>query len=177
MGLRGPAKKPSAVEIAEGRPGKRSINDHEPAFAGGEPDQPPGLSASARRVWRTVVPVLMQVPGLLSIADGSVLADYCEVRAEKDQVMRAARAATSRALRQAKTAHTAASPQEVRAAVVEKYGDTLNRLRHRENVLRRELGLSPSARSSLRIAGASGPAKTDPLDRAFFGNRPKLVAV
>ena len=37
MGLRGPAKKPSAVEIAEGRPGKRSINDHEPAFAEGSP--------------------------------------------------------------------------------------------------------------------------------------------
>ena len=103
MGQRGPAKKPTALEIAEGQPGHRGINDHEPTFAEGEPDMPSGLSAGARKVWRSTVPILMQVPGLLSIADGSVLSDYCEVRAEKDQIMRAARAYPTATAKMART--------------------------------------------------------------------------
>jgi phage terminase small subunit len=134
------------------------------------------LSAAARKIWHATVPILMQVPGLLTVADGSVLAGLCEVQVEKDQVLRAARAASARALRQAKSTGAAASKEEVRAAVIEKYSDSLNRLRHRENVLRRELGLSPSARSSIRISGAPGCTRTDPLDKAFF-TRTRLVAV
>ena len=103
--------------------------------------------------------------------------DYCEVRAEKDQVMRAARASHLEGAQAGEDRTCGGESAGSTRGVIEKYGDALNRLRHRENVLRRELGLSPSARSSLRIAGALGPAKTDPLDRAFFGNRPKLVAV
>ena len=38
MGYRGPTPKPSVIEIAEGRPGKRPINEREPKYAAIVPD-------------------------------------------------------------------------------------------------------------------------------------------
>ena len=92
MGQRGPAKKPSAVEIAEGNPGKRPINTHEPKFAEREPEMPTGLSKAARHIWKKTVAIMLTVPNLLTVADGAALADYCEVRAQKDELQKAMRA-------------------------------------------------------------------------------------
>jgi phage terminase small subunit len=181
MGLRGPAKKPTALEAAQGFPGKRAVNDHEPQFAEGEPDMPRGLSRGARRIWRITVAIMLQVPGLLTIADGAVLADYCEVRADKDTLQRAMRDAQRRAIRETQEQGVKVTKAEIAAAASQaqmtKSGQMLNTLRHRENVLRRELGLSASARSSMRIDGAPREAAVDPEDAATFTRGPRLVRV
>jgi len=185
MGLRGPPKKPTALAIAEGNPGKRPLNTQEPKFAAGEPAMPSGLSSAARRIWKETVAVMLTVPDLLTIADAAVLADYCEVRGQKEELQRAMRV-RERENTKAITAQTAMKGQtitmaEAKALAVEasleKSGELLNRLRHRENVLRRELGLSPSARSSIRITGAAKQQQQNAVDVALFGGRPRLVAV
>jgi phage terminase small subunit len=183
MGQRGPVKKPTAVEIAQGNPGKRPINTHEPAFAEGEPEMPSGLSPAARRIWKQTVALMLTVPNLLTVADGAVLADYCEVRAQKDELQKAMRAREREnaklIIAQAAQKGQRITNLEAKAlaaeASLERSGELLNKLRHRENVLRRELGLSPSARSSIRING-SPKEQYDPVDAALFG-RPRLVAV
>jgi phage terminase small subunit len=185
MGLRGPAKKPTALEAAQGFPGKRAVNDHEPQFAEGEPDMPRGLSRGARKVWRCTVAMLLQVPGLLTIADGAVLADYCEVRADKDALQRAMRDAERRAVaqaaEQAKAKGIKLSKAELRAAAASaqmtKTGAMLNTLRNRENVLRREMGLSASARTSIRLTTTQAGVAQDPEDAATFARGPRLVKV
>ena len=48
-----------------------------------------------------LVAAIQVVPGLLTVADSSVLADYCEVPAEVEQMQRAQRHATDRAIAQA----------------------------------------------------------------------------
>jgi phage terminase small subunit len=184
VGQRGPAKKPTALEIAEGNPGKRPINTHEPKFAEGEPEMPTGLSPAARRIWKETVALMLTVPNLLTVADGAVLADYCEVRAQKDGLRTAMRARERENVKLI-IAQTAQKGQRITGAEarglaaeasLEKSGELLNQLRHRENVLRRELGLSPSARSSIRIGG--GPKEQqNAVDAVLFNGRPRLVAV
>jgi phage terminase small subunit len=184
VGLRGPAKKPTALEIAEGNPGKRPINTHEPKFAEREPEMPTGLSPAARRIWNRTVAIMLTVPNLLTVADGAALADYCEVRAQKDELQKAMRARERESAKliiaQATQKGQRITAAEARAlaaeASLERSGELLNKLRHRENVLRRELGLSPSARSSIRISGGQ-KEQQNAVDAALFNGRPRLVAV
>lgn len=189
MGLRGPAKKPNALELAEGAPGHRALNDTAPQFAEGEPAMPASLSAEAKTIWRKTVPLLLNVPGLLSLVDSAVLADYCQVRADKSALERAIRSEQTQAVKReaARPLQTALalsgesvepdqrrSAVQVRGEVYARSAGLLNSLRHQENVLRRELGLSPSSRSSLRIAG-QGAAKGEAIDAALF-SKPRLKA-
>jgi hypothetical protein len=58
-----------------------------------------------------------------------------------------------------------------------KSGQMLNTLRNRENVLRREIGLSASARSSIRLTIAQFAAGQDPEDAATFARGPQLLRV
>lgn len=176
MGLRGPAKKPSALEAAEGNPGKRASNSSEPRFLDGAPPMPSGMNTRARRIWRDTAAILMSIPGLLSVADGPVLGDFCCTRADKEALEAAMRAELSRRL---KASPPEGSRAEVEGEVIVKYGNQLNRLRHRENALRRELGLSPSARSSIRISGEIKKPASNPVENALFGahDGPRLVKV
>lgn len=148
--------------MAMGNPGHRALNIEEPYVREGEPTMPAGMSPGARRVWRATVAEMLNTPGLLSLLDGAVLADYCEVRADKDALQHARSIAIKRAIDEArakavgvdveglpaKLAEMKAagekvptvSTTELRAEVIQKYGSHLNTLRHRENVLRWELG-------------------------------------
>jgi phage terminase small subunit len=183
VGQRGPAKKPTALQIAEGNPGKRPINTHEPQFAEGEPEMPTGLSRAARSIWKQTVAIMLTVPNLLSVADSAVLADYCEVRVQKDGLQTAMRARERESVKlivaqaiQKGQRITAGEAKALAAeASLERSGELLNKLRHRENVLRRELGLSPSARSSIRISGGQ-KEQQNAVDAALFNGRPRLVA-
>jgi phage terminase small subunit len=184
MGLRGPAKKPSALELAEGKPGHRAVSDNEPRFAEGVPTRPSGLSRAACAIWRDTIDIMMTVPGLLTVADGAVLADFCEVRAQKDSIRTAMMTQKRAAAQQIRTAASARGTKislaeaeaAAETALIERYGGELNRLRHRENVLRRELGLSPSSRSSIRLGDVTPRSKPSALDGALFGG-PRLVRV
>lgn len=171
---RGPAKKPTAIELAQGSPGHRPTNSREPKFAEGEPQIPPGMSPRARRIWHETVVTMLSVQGLLTIADGAVLADYCQVRSEKEEMLKAMDFHVK--LRAAKFKKPPAVARMLaREAEMKRIANSLNKLRHRENVLRRELGLSPSSRSSIRLPGGQRE-RTNPVDSALFGRR-NLVAV
>lgn len=171
---RGPAKKPTALELAQGSPGHRPVNSREPKFKEGEPAIPSGLSPRARKIWRESVSVMLTVQGLLTIADGAVMADYCQVRAEKEEMLKALEFhIRDRAAKSKKPAVVAR--MLARETEMKKIANGLNKLRHRENVLRRELGLSPSSRSSIRLPGGRRESAS-PVDSALFGRR-SLVAV
>ena len=55
----------------------------------GEPEMPKWLNQAERKIWRKVVAQMLAVDGLLTIADDSVLADYCSVRAKKEALEKA----------------------------------------------------------------------------------------
>ncbi len=123
MGLRGPAPKPNAIRIAEGNPARRPINTESPQFADGEPRQPTGINAEARREWRRLVPILLSVPGLLTEADGYELADMCEARATRLSLVRAVESRRRRAAdqirEQAKERGVMLSKAEIEGAATE----------------------------------------------------------
>jgi P27 family predicted phage terminase small subunit len=76
----GVSPKPTALKVAAGNPGKRPLNLKEPKPQSGEPRMPTGLSAGARKEWRSVVPELVKL-GVLASVDGQALAAYCEASA------------------------------------------------------------------------------------------------
>lgn len=73
MGRRGPKPKPTTFKILHGNPGKRALNDDEPQPDIGVPEQPPGLSESAKQAWDYFVELLLP-SGVLTVQDGPVLA-------------------------------------------------------------------------------------------------------
>src|SRR5580704_8202341 len=73
MGLRGPIPKPSVIEIAEGRPGRRPINRREPQPRDKTPEY---LDARAKEEWRRLVPILKRMK-VLTEADYLTLGNLC----------------------------------------------------------------------------------------------------
>jgi P27 family predicted phage terminase small subunit len=76
MGLRGPAPKPSAIEQAEGNPGKRAKNTREPKPCLVRPKMPSHLDKLARKEWKRLCPILERMR-VLTEADGGALAGLC----------------------------------------------------------------------------------------------------
>lgn len=201
IGLRGPTKLPTAVKIAQGNRGHESNLDDDIKPQEGVPEMPSGLSDDARRVWMYTVPLLIQTPGLLTVLDGSVLSSYCEFTADRDQVRTAIGRAQLRALADWQVTkeeaegvlHSGGSKSdltkeqlnairytsaEIKDLVYAQYQDRLVKLENRINSLRREIGLSPSGRSSIRLAG--GPesnvrARIDSVEESFTTGRPRIV--
>lgn len=81
MGRRGPAPKPTALRVLEGNPSHRPLPNREPKPLKGRPRCPSWLSDEAKKTWRELVPQL-EAMGLLTRADGHLLAIYCETWAE-----------------------------------------------------------------------------------------------
>lgn len=80
MGLRGPAPKPTALKVAAGNPGKRTLNEDEPIPPPGEISPPEWLSPEARKIWDRVADVLLKMR-TLTTADVDAFARYCEAYA------------------------------------------------------------------------------------------------
>ncbi len=70
--------KPTALKMLHGNPGRRPLNDKEPKPARGErpPAAPSWLDTAARNVWRRLAPELHRL-GLLTGLDRDLLALYC----------------------------------------------------------------------------------------------------
>lgn len=81
MGLRGPAPKPTALKIAAGNPGKRPLNTAEPVPPAGIAEPPDWLGDEARKIWFQLVPRLVR-SGLARSLDDVALARYCSTLAE-----------------------------------------------------------------------------------------------
>lgn len=76
--MRGRKPKPTLTRRLEGNPGKRPLNNREPALPAEVPDCPDHLDAEARAEWFRTAAVLREM-GLLTRADRAALAAYCTV--------------------------------------------------------------------------------------------------
>lgn len=70
--MQGRPPKPTAIKIAEGNPGKRKLNRHEPKPDLTPPKLPPNSLSDVRKFWRRYEPMLDRL-GVLTEADGSAL--------------------------------------------------------------------------------------------------------
>ena len=76
----GPKKKPTALSIIQGNPGKRSLNKNEPKPKAGAPRCPVSLSEEAKKHWRIIVKQLAAAK-IMTKLDSDALALYCEAYA------------------------------------------------------------------------------------------------
>jgi len=80
MGLRGPAPEPTESKLARGNPGKRSLKKSEPRPKVKAPYCPPHLDSLAKKEWRRLVPILLEMR-VLTEADYLSLANLCTATA------------------------------------------------------------------------------------------------
>jgi hypothetical protein len=82
MGSRGPLPKPTALKLAAGNPGRRTLNDREPVPPVGTPRPPKclGLSPKALAIWKELAPTLVRMK-TLTTADEVLFGRYCELLA------------------------------------------------------------------------------------------------
>jgi P27 family predicted phage terminase small subunit len=73
----GPPKKPTALKLLEGNPGKQKLNAHEPKPPVKLPAVPKHLSADAKRLWRRIGPRFAAM-GVVAEADELAFAILCE---------------------------------------------------------------------------------------------------
>ena len=73
----GPPKKPTALKIIQGNPGKRPLPKDEPRLPVVAPDPPDTLSEDARKHWDRIVGQLAE-SGIMTALDSDALAAYCE---------------------------------------------------------------------------------------------------
>lgn len=78
MAVTGRKRKPTALRVLQGNPGKRPLPENEPVAPVGErtPGVPRHLKGDARRAWRKVAPVLHNMR-VLTDADLHALEAYC----------------------------------------------------------------------------------------------------
>lgn len=159
MGRRGPPPKPSKLKKLEGTFRKdRAAGGTEMVPAAGVPVRPSWLDPEAKKEWARIVPQLAQL-GVLTDIDGSMLADYC---AAHSLAVKAAK----QYQREGLVIKTPFGPQRHPMIKV------AQEARSQARLLAGEFGLSPSARSRVKIP--EKPPATDTTEAFLFGG-PKLV--
>ena len=76
----GPPKKPTALKVLEGNPGRQRLNKAEPKFTG-DATCPAWLSPEAKAEWKRIAPAPKNL-GLLTNADRATMAGYCSCWAD-----------------------------------------------------------------------------------------------
>lgn len=180
MGARGPAPKPTALRVAQGNPGKRTLNDREPvpppAPAGGVAP-PAWLGKSGRKVWDALAPAATAMK-VLTTADVLTFARYCETFGRwldlKALIATKYKGSTSYVRTNADGVITYAGeiPE----------GPEFRKLGKDLLLFEREFGLTPAARTRIQVdmgagaAGAAEPAPGGPSFRQRFLEGPFPIA-
>ena len=160
--MRGRKPKPSHLRLVTGNPGRRPINDREPAVIQGQTTPPLELNAPARREWRRVSKRL-HAAGLLSPIDRGALAAYCQAYGVWVQAEQA-------------LAHMAANdPVSFALMVKTSNGNVIqnplvgiaNKARSDMVRFAAEFGMTPSARSRVQ-ADPTAIQKDEPTRRKYF---------
>ncbi|MBK9170693.1 MAG: phage terminase small subunit P27 family [Bryobacterales bacterium] len=138
MGQRGPIPKPSAIERAEGYPGKRATNRREPKPREVVPRCPAHLDTIARREWRRLVPILRRMR-VLTEADEIPLANLCITYSTLIQAQ--TKLNETGILYKGPSGYVQQSPV---LSIIRQSIETLNRLS-------REFGLTPAARTRIMM--------------------------
>ena len=148
MGRRGPVSEPTKLKLLKGNPGRRPLNDSEPTPTPGAPCVPAGLELDevAQQQWDNLSRVLADMR-VLTKADGLILAALCQTYSRWVE----------------------ASTQLAQSGLI--YRTSKSRYVQQNPLLGidytclsqitqfcRELGLTPSARTSIH---AAPPAKTE----------------
>jgi P27 family predicted phage terminase small subunit len=162
MGLRGPAPKPTVIEEAEGRPGKRALNRSEPQFARVAPKCPSHLSPEAKKRWREICPVLLRAR-LLTEGDQMALANLCQAYATMAKAQKELNRGDLMI-----TSQSGYAQQNPLFTVIRSSMEIITKLC-------REFGLTPSARS--RMSAGAEDKETDPLDDAIFSRSSELLVL
>ena len=80
MATPGRKPKPTALKVLEGNPGKRKLNQHEPIPPKGNIKCPAWLLPEAKKEWKRLASS-MEAMGILTIADLTAFAGYCQAYA------------------------------------------------------------------------------------------------
>lgn len=153
MGRRGPAPKPTELKRLQGNPGKRRLNDSEPRPAATMPRCPSHLTGEAKAEWRRVARVLHE-SGLLTQIDRAALAIYCQAWARWVK-------AEGQVARHGEVVKSAAGN-----VMQNPYLSIANRAMKQMQLMARELGMTPSARSQIRVQPLDEPSLADLLFEA-----------
>ena len=149
--------KPTAIKKASGNPGKRKINDAEPATEG-VPVMPPHMTDRAKEAWVYVLPILTS-RGLAGDLDAWAIERMCEVYAEIVELMKIV----------GDGGHTYECETEGGGSMVRPRPEVgmLSDADRRFRAYLVEFGLTPASRSKVAI---SEKKQQDPRAR-FFGPR------
>lgn len=153
MGRRGPAPEPTALKRLKGNPGKRPLNREEPRPPSTMPRCPSHLTGEARAEWRRVARTLYEL-GLLTGVDRAALAVYCQAWARWVK-------AEGQVAKHGEVVKTAAGN-----VMQNPYLSIANRAMRQMRDMARELGMTPSARSQIRVAPPEEPSLADLLFEA-----------
>jgi P27 family predicted phage terminase small subunit len=142
MGRRGPAPHPTALKLLHGEQRASRINANEPRPRIAAPEAPAWLSERAAQEWERIVPELTAM-GTARASDSVALAAYCEAVARL--------AAAVQVVAQAGMLIRDAGGGVRKNPAVAQARDASNDVRQ----WAREFGLTPSARSPLRVEHSS----------------------
>lgn len=164
MGRRGPPKKPTAIKVATGNPGKRQLSDGEPVPPGGEIKPPAWMLKVPRasEIWHELAPVCIAMK-TLTIADVAAFARYCSLFAYwlhlNEIILNAGGPGAEYPMRDEKGQIKVIMR---RPAAID-WHQTLDKIAR----LEQQFGLTPAARASInvRAEGPTGPA-TNPAANA-----------
>lgn len=140
MGYRGPTPRPSTLTALLGNPGKRPLNTQEPKPGAKRPRCPDHLDEGARREWRRLVPILERMR-VLTEADQIALANLCMLYSTMIKAQRSLE--KSGLLFKTRSAYVQQSPL---VGIIVGYVQQINRLCA-------EFGLTPAARTRIRVEG------------------------
>jgi P27 family predicted phage terminase small subunit len=162
-GPQGRPRKPTALKLVTGNPGRRPLNQNEPQPEACIPNPPPHLDEEALAEWRRMSPELYRL-GLLSEIDRAVFVSYCEAWSRyvfcQKKIKSMAEADTTAGggmVLRTKQGHHYHNPfvSIARAAM------------HDMVSLSDRLGLNPSARSRIDVEAAGRAQTKDPADKYF----------
>ena len=139
MGQRGPAPQPTALKVLRGNPGRRPLPKGEPQPAAGRvPYAPRWLSEAAAAEWKRIAPRL-HAAGLLTEVDGMALGLLCETFVQYQDARRIVERDGMLAI-----SEKGASYQHPALGIA-------NGARRELLTWAREFGMTPSARSRIRV--------------------------
>lgn len=141
----------SAIQRAKGNSKKpdRQYDRGDMAAPPGTPDRPDDIVGRPQEIWNDLIFKLSQIPELLTIVDGHVIADLCHCISQKEDVHRALKLECAEVTKAAKAAGN--NPLIAKGKVVGEYQKDLDRLRARQGILMNELGMSPRSRSQIKV--------------------------
>jgi P27 family predicted phage terminase small subunit len=151
-------RKPTALRIVEGNPGKRKLNRKEPKprVSHRRPSPPDWLGRTGKALWRKLTKELMPL-GLLTVVDEHVLAMLCQAWSRY-------READSEWTKSGPTFETA-NGYVAHHPHVSICRDMAKQVR----ALSGEFGLSPSSRSGIK--GGTGESERDEFEEFLSGKR------